>query len=469
MVKQIYEMSVSEILEAYSTNKLTRRQVIEAQLARIDETNPAVNGVIYRFDENALREADEADRETGDRSHLPLDGIPVTVSEWYSVKDCPEPWGMPGRENDLAEADDFLVDRIRKAGAIIVGKTSIPEGFIRWNSVSTLFGETRSARDISCAAGGSGGGAATAVAAGMVPLAFHADGGGSLRVPASWCGVLTMRTSPGVVPLTAPIDPLLSWATQTSCGPFARTFDDLWLATRVLAGPHPSHPRAITADILSESQGTERPRRIALLNPEAVGATVEAEVMEQVKKTAQAFVEAGYEVVEVDPPVSLKEVPDLWNAIWGMPFIHMVDGDLGDLLSDGVRHYVNRIYGPHDLGTDLRPWLEVEKRLWVIEREMGEFMAEYPLILSPVTGYRRPPIDYDYDLTESGGKDVFDHMRCTVWVNALTLPAVALGNGAELVGRKWYDAEVASASADVLKQLDPIQVAQPHEQLKLVR
>lgn len=460
MRTNIFEMSVTDILEAYRTKKLSRRQVVESQLARCDQVNPKINGVIYRFDERALQEADEADRQASDRSQLPLDGVPITVSEWYSVKGCAEPWGMPGLEKNVAEADDFIVDRLRQAGAIIIGKTSIPEGFIRWNSVSTLFGETRSARDTSCAAGGSGGGGATAVAAGIVPLAFHADGGGSLRVPASWCDVLTMRTSPGVVPYTAPMAPPLAWATQTSCGAFARNFDDLWRATRAIAGPHPAHPRAIPYPALPSKLPSQSPRpRVLRLAPEALGATVEAEVMQEVDRVAQALVKAGYEVVDAAPPPSMKELPDIWLGIWGTPFIQLLQPGLEDVLSDKVKHYVKMVYGEADLGDKLGPWIEAEKRLWTIESEMGQFMDQFPLILSPVTGYRRPPIDYDYNLTESGARKLFDHERCNVWVNALSLPAVALGNGAQLVGRRWYDADVATASADVLKLLDPIRVA----------
>lgn len=460
---EIFEMSAADLLEAYRAKDLTRREVVESQLARCDEVNPTVNGVIYRFDERALREADEADQQVGDRGHLPLDGVPVTVSEIYRVEGCPEPFGMPAMESNVAETDDIIVERLRKAGAIIIGKTAIPEGFFRWNSVSTLFGETRSARDPACSAGGSGGGAATAVAAGIVPLAFHGDGGGSLRVPASWCDVLAMRTSPGVAPFPTPVPTPLTMTTLTTLGPFARTFDDIWRATRVLAGAHPSHPRAIPYEVLPKELRSETPRPRALrLAPDALGARVETEVIREVDRVAEALVEAGYEVVDDSPPPSMKEIPNLWNGIVGTTFMQFVQPALGDMLSDSVKHFIKAVYGPHELG-DLAQWTGMEQRLYAIESEMGDFMDQYPLIICPVSGYRRPPIDYDYNLSDSDAQKLFDHQRWSVWVNTLNLPAVALGNDVQIVGRRWYDAEVACAASDVLKMLDPIRVANPHQ------
>ncbi|MGQ4598708.1 amidase family protein [Nocardia sp. R6R-6] len=179
---EVYELSAAQLKQAYREKRLSRREAVEASLSRCDLVNPVVNGVIYRFDERALREADEADRDAGDRSSLPLDGVPITVSEIYAVEGSSQPLGVPALEEvTVSKADDELVVRLREAGAIIVGKTAIPEGFFRWNTVSSLFGETLNARDTSRSAGGSGGGAATAVASGIVPIAFHGDGGGSLQ------------------------------------------------------------------------------------------------------------------------------------------------------------------------------------------------------------------------------------------------------------------------------------------------
>lgn len=460
MSRDIHELSATELLAAYRSRDLSRREVVAAHLARIDEINDAVNGVIYRFDERALREAEEADRRAADREDLLLDGVPVLVSDWYHVEGVPQPMGVRAWAESVDDADDPVVQRVRGAGAIILGKSSVPEFYIRWNAVSELFGETRNARDLGCSAGGSGGGAATAVAGGIVPIAFHADLGGSLRVPASFCGIIALRPSGGVVPLAYPVEPSMVWEAWTSCGPMARSVEDAWLALRAVAGPHPSVPNTVPL-ALPETLATDGPRPRVARIVDATGATVTDEIRREVDRTAAALTEAGYEVVDAAAPPRLERLAQLWIELLGTELMHCVMPAVRGTIGESARQHIDTLYGQFDLGRDLAPFIAAEQELRSIAREVSEWMDEYPLVLAPVAGMARPPIDFDYFLSEQQSVELFDHMRSVVWVNALALPGVALGNGAQIVGRRFRDAEPAVAAARVMQALGSVTVAEP--------
>jgi amidase len=459
MNQEIYEMSAIQLIEAYRSKTLTRREVVEAHLKRIDEINPHTNAVIHRFDERALREAEEADQRADERDGLLLDGVPVMVSDWYSVEGVPHSFGVKAWKDNISKADDAVVDRIRKAGAIILGKTSTPEFFIRWNSIGEQFGETRNGRDVARSAGGSGGGAAASVASGLVPIAFHADLGGSLRVPATFNNVITLRPSGDVVPLIYPLEPSLAWERFTSLGPFTRTMEDAWLALRAIAGPHPSVPKTVPLSLPASLPARDSSLRVARIVDET-GVTITPEVRKEVDRVADILTDAGYEVVDVAPP-RMDRLAQLWVEMLGTELMQCVMPDARGVIGDRARDHIDTLYGQYEYGSELRPFIEAEQELRSIAREVSEFMAEYPLILGPVTGMETPLIDYDYYLSEAETRELFDSMRSNVWVNALGLPGVALGNGAQIIGRDFHDTEVAVAAKQVLNVLGEKTVAQP--------
>ena len=455
----IHTMTAVEIKTAYSEGALSRREVVEALLARIDAVNHATNGIIYRFDERALGEAEVGDRVGEDGERGLLDGIPVLVSDWYAIEGVPRAMGVKAWADEKSDADDALVRRLRAAGAIIIAKTAVPEFYVRWNSVSELFGETLNARDLTCSAGGSGGGAATSVAAGIAPIAFHADLGGSVRLPATFCGVTGIRPTSGVVPLVYTFEPSLAFEELTALGPIARSIDDAWLALRAVAGPEPSLPKTAPLALPSTLNTSAPLPRVARL-VEATGAEVDPEIVQEIDRTADALGGAGYEVVDSAPP-QLARLADLWIQLVGTELMHCVMPDVRGTIGESARQHIDTLYGQFDLGPELKPYLDAERELRAVAREVSLWMDTYPLVLAPVTGMPRPPIDFDYFLSAADNLALFDRMRCLVWVNALGLPGVALGNGAQIVGRRFHDHETAAAAASALAALGPIEVADP--------
>lgn len=456
----IHELTAVALKDAYRTGSLTRLEVVEALLARIDACNPAINAIVHRLDDEARRTARDADAAAdGDRAGLPLDGVPIVVSDWYAVAGAPQTLGVKALADVVSQADDPIVDRLRAAGAIILGKAPIPEMALRWNVVSELYGETRNPRDTACSAGGSGGGVAAAVAAGMAPIGFHADAGGSLRVPAAFCGVLTLRPTPNaVIPLVAPGVLSMPLEAATALGPHARTVDDAWLAVHAAAGAHPSVPLTPPSRLPSSYDSEERPN-VALV-VDATGAQVDEDVRAEVRRTADALARAGFGVEETAPPRA-RELPELWLRMLGTEVMHSYLPPIRDITGASAVQHMDELFSQGDVGNDVDAFIQTMKDVRIAQRELSEWMQEHPLILAPVAGMRRPPIDYDQWLSRDDTTTLFDRMRNVVLVNAMGLPAAGLPNGVQIIARPHHDEQAANAAGRAMEALGPVQVATP--------
>jgi len=229
---ELYELGALELVRRVRAREVSRRQVLEAHLDRIDAANGLVNAVVDHVDRNtALAAAEAADRDHETRTALPLDGVPVAIKDHFDVEGMLHTEGIRAYADRRSPGNSAVVQRLLDAGAFVVGKCNQPDFQIRWNTVNDLYGATRNPRDTSLTAGGSSGGDAAAAAAGMAPVGLGADYGGSIRVPASFCGVFGLRPSAGRVPHVQALDPELGGMTldlMNSPGPLARTLDDLW-------------------------------------------------------------------------------------------------------------------------------------------------------------------------------------------------------------------------------------------------
>ena len=203
---RLCSMTATEMLRLVGKGEITRRELVEAHLERIAEHNGAINAIVELRGEGALAEASKADRDAANRAGLALDGVPICIKDHFDVAGMKHTEGVRALAQRVSTADELVVARLRAAGAIIVGKCNQPDFQIRWNTVSELYGATRNPRDLTRSAGGSSGGDAAAVASGMAALGLGADYGGSIRVPAAFCGIYGLRPSAGRVP-AVPINP----------------------------------------------------------------------------------------------------------------------------------------------------------------------------------------------------------------------------------------------------------------------
>src|SRR5882724_11093736 len=237
----------SDLARLYRARKISPLEVMQAVLARIDAVNPTVNAYVTVARESALASARRATRMLGRKAtRLPLlHGVPVSIKDLFATKGIRTTWGSLIYKDHVPDGDDLVVQRLKAAGAIVVGKTNTPEFGAGGNTFNAVFGATRNPWDTALSCGGSSGGAAVAVATGMGPIAQGSDLGGSLRTPAAFCGVVGFRTTPGLVPY---YPKALAWDSIGVTGPMARTVADTALMLSVIAGPDDRAPLSYDVD-----------------------------------------------------------------------------------------------------------------------------------------------------------------------------------------------------------------------------
>jgi amidase len=232
--------SAKELAAAVRARSVSALELTEAAIARIEARDGSINAVVVRDFDRARDQARQVDRALATGADLPLAGVPMTVKETFNVAGLPTTFGLEFAKNYRPTEDAVAVRRLKDAGAVILGKTNVPPKLADYQSDNPIYGRTNNPHDLSRSPGGSSGGSAAALAAGMVPLELGSDAGGSIRVPASFCGVFGHLSSFDIISLEGfgpPGGGMIaqgrSWA---AAGPMARTADDLALALGVLAG-----------------------------------------------------------------------------------------------------------------------------------------------------------------------------------------------------------------------------------------
>src|ERR687897_727775 len=304
--------SATDAAQAIRRKELSSRELTEMLLARIDRVNPEVNAVVELRREAALQEAAADDEATARGDDVgPLHGVPMTIKDSFNVAGLHTTWGNPAFADFIADWDATVVQRLKRAGAIIVGKTNV--AFMLGDfgqTANDLFGVTKNPWDAMRTPGGSSGGTAAALSAGMTFLEYGSDLVGSIRIPASFCGVYGLKPSAGIVPLggfqpPGPPSPLSEMTYMSAVGPLGRNPRDLRTALSVTAGPETQSAKAYSWAL--------SPPRFARLEEFRVGvmldhehAPVSGEVAALLSETVEALARAGATVVEgwpegVDP------------------------------------------------------------------------------------------------------------------------------------------------------------------------
>src|SRR6476659_7184711 len=237
------ESTAREQVAAVRTGEISARELLDLHLARIDERNPRLNAIVSLDEDRAGEGALAADEALASGAEVgPLHGLPFAFKDTHAVAGWRTTYGSPLYAEHVPASDELIVERVRRAGVVVIGKTNVPEFAAGSHTFNTVFGTTLNPVDPTRSAGGSSGGAACALASGMVPLADGSDMGGSLRSPSSFCGVVGMRPSLGRVPEW----PLYNqWESTSVGGPMARNVGDLALLLSVIAGPDPREPQAL--------------------------------------------------------------------------------------------------------------------------------------------------------------------------------------------------------------------------------
>jgi amidase len=240
---ELWRETGTELVARMRAREVSAAEVMRAHLARIDAVNPELNAIVTLDRDAALAGADAADRRLAEGEPLgPLHGLPIAIKDLEDTAGMRTTYGSPIFRDHVPEADTLLVTRLRSAGAIVIGKTNTPEFGAGSQTFNPVFGATRNPFDPARTPGGSSGGAAAAVASGMLPLADGSDLGASVRNPAAFCGLVGLRPSPGRIPAVPAASP---WSPLSVYGPIARTVEDAALLLRALCGPDPRAPLSL--------------------------------------------------------------------------------------------------------------------------------------------------------------------------------------------------------------------------------
>jgi amidase len=313
-IQSLVFASAGELMGALAQHQLSSRELLETYLRRIERLNPALNAIITLDAERALADADAADRAAAKgQSRGPLHGLPMTVKDCLATAGMRTTAGAQALADYMPERDADAVARLRAAGAIVFGKTNLPAFAGDAQSYNDLFGTTNNPWDCTRTPGGSSGGSAAAIAAGLSPLELGSDLGGSLRIPAHFCGVYTIKPSYGIVPLHGHIPPLpgtLADIDIGAIGPLARSAGDLDLVLSVIAGPDAELEVAWRLDLPPPRGSSLAAYRIVTWLDDPY-CSVDHEITAVYEHLVTELRGAGATIEKSPPPISLAEGHDV--------------------------------------------------------------------------------------------------------------------------------------------------------------
>jgi amidase len=421
---------------------LSAREVLEAHLRQIELVNPQVNAIVTLVPEQAFDRARELDEAAAHgRIAGPLHGLPVAHKDLFATKGIRTTFGSPLFKDFVPPANDLIVDRIQQAGAVTIGKTNTPDFGAGSQTFNPVFGPTRNPWDLSRTCGGSSGGAAVALACGMVPIADGSDMGGSLRNPASFCSVVGFRPSPGRVPRVPATD---GWSTLSVHGPMARNVSDLALFLSAMAGPDPRAPLSIHEPGARFAECLDRDCNGLRIGwcPNFAGLPFDRGIRNVFDVQRKEFENLGCITEEVNPDFAGAD--EAFRVFRALDFYHRL-GALAGPMKASVTQEIERgarLTGPEIAEADTK-----RSRLFT---RLGQMMANYDFLVLPVT--QVPPFDLNQEyITQIDGvkmESYIDWMRSCYFISITGLPAISvpagftpegLPVGIQIVGRHHDD------------------------------
>jgi amidase len=426
--EEICFLSARELARRIREREVSAREVTEAHLARIEAVNPRINAIVTLTAERALEEAGEADALLASGAEAPpLHGLPVAHKDTHDTAGVRTTSGSPLLADNVPVRDELVIERMRAAGTVMLGKTNVPEFAAGSHTFNPVFGTTRNPYDLSRSAGGSSGGAAAGLAAGLFPLAEGSDMGGSLRNPASFCNVVGLRPSPGRVP-GWPGD--AAWATMGVQGPMARDVADAALLLSVLAGPDPRSPIALETPGSAFAVPLERDLtglRVAWAPRLDGSIPFEPEVVATLENAAKVFTDLGCTVEEACPDLSGAD--EVFRVLRAWQF-ELALGTVMDRHRDRMKPTLvaNIEDGRRLTGPDVGRAEVLHTRLY---HRVRRFFERYDLLLAPVCQVLPFDADLEYP-TEVAGEPMttyVDWMRSAYLISATGCPALSVPGG----------------------------------------
>jgi len=444
-----------EMASLIRRKKLSAREAMDAHLKQIDRINPKVNAIVTLIADHARENARKADEAQARGAELgPLHGLPVAHKDLVETAGVRTTFGSPLFKDNIPARDAILVERIKRAGAISVGKTNTPEFGAGSQTFNTVFGATHNPYDLSKTCGGSSGGAAVSLACGMVPIADGSDSGGSLRNPASFCSVVGFRTAPGRVPHEAIGN---AWSTLGVSGPMGRTVADAALLLSVMAGPDPRCPISITepgARFAGNLERSFKGARVAWFK-DLGGLQFDPRIRAAVDAHRKTFESLGCIVEQAEPNLEgAGEAYDTLRAYGYLAGFAALVKTHRDKFKDTILWEVDRAskLSADDIGRAQT----LHSHAW---DQMRIFMEKYEYFIVPST--QVPPFDITQPyITEINGvpmKNYIEWMKCCWLISIVESPSISmpcgytpegLPVGLQIVGRQrdeWSVLQLAHA------------------------
>lgn len=455
----LWTKSATELATLIRTGQVSSREVVQAHLERIDAVNTHLNAIVHRLDETALAQADSADRSlsTSHGSVGPLHGVPFTVKENIDVAGTPTTSGVVALAHAMCERDAPVVERMRAAGGIPIGRTNLPDLGLRVHTHSSLHGLTRNPWHPDRTTGGSSGGEGSSLASGMSPIGLGNDIGGSLRNPAHCCGVSSIKPSMGVVPWATDIPPTaLGLASQMMLaeGVMARRIVDVRLGFDIVRGAHRRDPFSVSPNLVDVP--TDRPLKVAVC-ANFPGGDTDPHIANAVSTAAETLAARGH-IVELATPPDVEATIDMWSAIMNTEMTAMrplLDGVIGE---DGRRFL--------DFGQEAFPTLDqtgvafLHAQRFELAQKWSEWFTEYDVLLSPT--WALPAFEHGFDIRGMAeALRVLETFRPVLFGNLFGSPAAVvpiavadgLPIGIQVSSWRYHDLKVLGAAAMIDEDL----------------
>jgi Asp-tRNA(Asn)/Glu-tRNA(Gln) amidotransferase A subunit family amidase len=440
-----------------ASKKLKPSEVMGAILARIEKVNPKLNAYCTLAQESAMAEARAADKKvTRTKSLGPLFGVPVSIKDLIFTKGLRTTFGSRMHENFIPDQDEVVVERLKAAGAIVLGKTASCEFGYKSVTDSPLWGITRNPWNPEMTPAGSSGGAAAAVASGMGPLAVGSDGGGSIRAPASFCGIFGLKPSRGRIPM----HPLLSgWETLdrrlAHLGPLTRTVADAALMMEIMAGPDDRDPLSLPGGKVAfrrELRKGVRGLKIAW-SMDLGYAVVDEGVKAVVESAIKGFAELKAKLEEARP-----DFPPMHDA-FQLIFAAGCAGSIGDRLEEWKDRLDRGLVRLTEIGlkASAADYVRATNRAHFLWEKMQPFFEKFDLLLTPTLSVPPFPVGIDWPREVAGQKvHPLNYLAFTYPFNLTGQPAASipcgwtndgLPIGLQIVGKRFADVTVLKAAA----------------------
>jgi aspartyl-tRNA(Asn)/glutamyl-tRNA(Gln) amidotransferase subunit A len=416
----LWSLTGCELVEGYQSSAFTPLDVMQAVLCRLDAVNPKINAIIALDREGALQSAQESTIRWQQRRPLSaLDGVPVSIKDNLYLKGLPATWGSKLLTDFTPDHDEPAIALLRAAGLVLFGKTNVPEFTIQGYTDNLVFGTTFNPHAPGKTPGGSTGGGAAAVAAGIGPIAIGTDGGGSIRRPAAHCGLFALKPSIGLIARYDGFPHILS--DFEVIGVIGRSGADLESIRHILEVADPQDPRSLTNPVnLPPFPGKPRIAYMPSIGNNAVAPEIAAEV----ERVARELAEAGAKVETISAPFDYDHATAVWNTVMMTGLASYLSGISGweSAVNSGARAVAED--GAKKTASQL---IEALADVRAIRRAAGDFFAHYDLLICPATAAlawsAADAFPHEIDGQPVGPRG---HAIFTSWMNIAGVPAITV-------------------------------------------